>query len=150
LAQHSGRCRSQTITQRANVNATANADSEAQFAQAISFYPGCSSYANSTRLAKLSAPLALFIGGADDWTPAAPCEAWVKRLQAEKQTATITVYPDAFHDFDAPNSKLRVRKDVPNGVNPGKGVTVGADPLARALVKKEVELLLKSKQLMAN
>jgi dienelactone hydrolase len=118
------------------------------FAQAISFYPGCSSHYVSARIQTLAAPLALFIGEADDWTPAAPCAGWVKRLQNEKQPATITLYKGAFHDFDAPNIKHRVRNEVPNGVNPGKGVTVAPDPLARELAKKEIELLLTSKKLV--
>jgi dienelactone hydrolase len=70
------------------------------FAQAISFYPGCTNYASSPRKQTLAAPLALFIGEADDWTPAAPCEMWVERLQEEKQPATIRSYPGAFHDFE--------------------------------------------------
>lgn len=118
------------------------------FAQAISFYPGCSTYNTSTRKQMLSAPLALFIGEADDWTPAAPCEAWVKRLREQKQPVTLKLYKGAFHDFDAPNIKHRVRKEVPNGVNPGKGVTVAPDPLARELAKKEIELLLRTKKLI--
>lgn len=119
------------------------------FAQAISFYPGCSSYANSARKHSLVTPLALFIGEADDWTPAAPCETWVKRLRDEKQPATIRSYSGAFHDFDAPNIKHRVRAEVPNGVNPGKGVTVAPDPLARELAKKEIELLLRARNLVS-
>lgn len=142
---HGGSSTLATITKRVG-NAL---DPDASFAQAISFYPGCSSFANSSRLAKLASPLALFIGADDDWTPAAPCERWVARLREEKQPATITTYPGAFHDFDAPNIQPRVRRDVPNGVNPGKGVTVAPDPLARELVKKEVELLLAQKNLIA-
>ena len=45
----------------------------------------------------------------------------------------IVTYAGAYHDFDNPGAAgLRVRKDVPNGVHPGSGVTVGADPPARA------------------
>ncbi|MGL4233583.1 MAG: dienelactone hydrolase family protein, partial [Casimicrobium sp.] len=93
---------------------------ETKFAQAISFYPGCTNYMMSARVPKISSPLALMIGEADDWTPAAPCKAWVKTLQEHKLPATITTFADAFHDFDNPNGKLRVRKDVPNGVKPGQ------------------------------
>ena len=44
---------------------------------------------------------------------------------------TITAYPGAYHGFDGPASQQRLRLDVPNGVNPGKGVTVAPDPAAR-------------------
>ncbi|MGL5005421.1 MAG: dienelactone hydrolase family protein, partial [Casimicrobium sp.] len=122
---------------------------ETKFAQAISFYPGCTNYMMSARVPKISSPLALMIGEADDWTSAAPCKAWVKTLQEHKLPATITTFADAFHDFDNPNGKLRVRKDVPNGVKPGQGVTVGPNPQAREAVKKEIDALLRSKKLVS-
>ena len=51
----------------------------------------------------------------------------------------LVVYAGAYHDFDNPAIKQqRVRSDVPNGVNPGKGVTVGPDPEAREDAKKRV------------
>ena len=122
---------------------------EVKFAQTIAFYPGCSSYAASARAPKISSPLALFIGEADDWTPAAPCDMWVKRLRESKQDATITIYPGAYHDFDNPAGKLRVRSEVPNGVNLGKGVTVGPDPKAREDAMKQIDTLLRERGLIA-
>jgi dienelactone hydrolase len=120
---------------------------ETKFAQTISFYPGCTNYMMSARVPKISSPLALLIGESDDWTPAAPCKAWVKTLQEHKFPATITTFPDAHHDFDNPNGKLRVRKDVPNGVNGAeKGVTVGPNPEAREAAKRQVAELLKPLQ----
>ena len=47
------------------------------------------------------------------------------------EPAAITVYPGAHHGFDGPSSQPRLRLDVPNGVNPGRGVTVATDPAAR-------------------
>ena len=122
---------------------------DVKFAQTIAFYPGCSSYAASARPPKISSPLALFIGEADDWTPAAPCETWVKRLREYKQDATITTYSGAFHDFDNPAGKLRVRNEVPNGVNLGKGVTVGPDSKARDDAMKRIDALLRERGLIA-
>jgi dienelactone hydrolase len=120
---------------------------DTKFAHAISFYPGCTNYMMSARVPKISSPLTLLIGEADDWTPAKPCVEWVKTLQAHKLPATITTYANAFHDFDNPNGKIRVRKDVPNGVNgEEKGVTVGPNPEAREAAKREIDALLKSKK----
>jgi dienelactone hydrolase len=115
---------------------------ETKFAHAISFYPGCTNYAASARVPMISTPLTLLIGEADDWTPAAPCKTWVKTLREHKLPATITTFADAFHDFDNPSGKIRVRKEVPNGVKPGAGVTVGPNPEAREAAKRLVESLL--------
>jgi dienelactone hydrolase len=121
---------------------------ETKFAQAISFYPGCTNYAASARVPQISSPLALMIGEADDWTPAAPCKTWVKTLQENKLPATISTFADAFHDFDNPNGRIRVRKEVPNGVKPGEGVTVGPNPDARDAAKREIDALLRVKKLI--
>jgi dienelactone hydrolase len=120
---------------------------DTKFAHAISFYPGCTNYMLSARVPKISSPLTLLIGESDDWTPAEPCKAWVKTLHAYKQPATITSFENAFHDFDNPGGKLRVRKDVPNGVKPGEGVTTAPNPEAREAAKKEIDMLLREKKL---
>lgn len=59
--------------------------------------------------------------------PAAPCKQLAEQAQGIKPQ--IEVYPGAYHDFDS-TMPVRVRKDVPNGVHPGQGVTVGGDPEA--------------------
>jgi len=43
----------------------------------------------------------------------------------------VHLFPDSYHDFDNPSGSLRLRKDVPNGVNPGQGVHVGPNAAAR-------------------
>ncbi len=115
-----------------------------RFATAISFYPGCSAFANSRRPYRVSNPTLILIGEADDWTPAAPCKALHAAPSNENQALSLALYPDAYHGFDDPNpnAKVRVRADVPNGVNPGRGVTVGPNPQARARAMKAVEAFL--------
>jgi len=93
---------------------------------AIAFYPGCE--ADLKRGYEPLAPLLMLVGQADDWTPAAPCRA-LARSSAEPQPE-IEVYAGAYHDFDG-DGPVRVRKDVPNGVNPGQGVHVGGNAAAR-------------------
>jgi dienelactone hydrolase len=52
---------------------------------------------------------------------------------------SIVTYPDTYHDFDNPGIKSkRVRMEVPNGVNPGHGVTVAPNPQAREDARKRV------------
>ncbi|MBC7711201.1 MAG: dienelactone hydrolase family protein, partial [Rhizobacter sp.] len=113
-----------------------------KFAEAIAFYPGCSAYANANSAQKISSPLTILMGEADDWTPAAPCAALTARLKNNDQNVSLTLYPGAFHDFDNPAGKFRVRTEVPNGVNTGKGVTVAPDPKAREDAMARIDALL--------
>ncbi len=138
-----------SIARRTEMRAGKSAPDDMKFAQAISFYPGCSNYANSTQAYRLTSPLTLLIGDADDWTPAAPCKTWIDRLQTDKQIAKIVTFEGAFHGFDNPDGKLRVRKDVPNGVKPGEGVTVGPDPKAREAAMQQINALLENTGLSA-
>ncbi len=108
-----------------------------RFAQAIAFYPGCA--ASEQANAQPNAPLAMMLGALDDWTPPEPCERWGKAVGAE-----VNVYPNSYHDFDNPQGRLRVRAEVPNGVKPGKGVTVGPNPEAREKAYLRVKELLKA------
>lgn len=121
---------------------------ELKFAETIAFYPGCSPQVRNTSLQKISSPLTVLMGEADDWTPAAPCETFVARLKKNDQPATITLYRGAYHDFDNPAGKLRVRADVPNGVVAGKGVTVGPDPKAREDAMARIDALLRKRGLV--
>ncbi len=101
------------------------------FRAGVAFYPGCVASLRGASGYAVKAPLTLFVGGADDWTAAQPCADLVDRLAAAGEPATITVYPDTYHGFDGPAREGRVRLDVPNGVNPGSGVTVAPNPAAR-------------------
>ncbi len=115
---------------------------DVKFAEAIAFYPGCSPFAKQGAPAKISSPLTILMGDADDWTPATPCAAFAARLKNNDQPASITLYPGAFHDFDNPAGKFRVRTEVPNGVHSGKGVTVAPDSKAREDAMARIDALL--------
>lgn len=104
-------------------------------AVAVAFYPGCTAASKSGY--KPSAPLVLMLGEKDDWTPPGPCIALGKDVGAE-----VNVFADSYHDFDDPTGQLRLRMDVPNGVNPGQGVHVGPNPAARELAYTRLRLLL--------
>ena len=104
-------------------------------AVAIAFYPGCSAPLKSGYRANTR--LVLMLGEKDDWTPPGPCIELGKAAGAE-----VTVFADSYHDFDNPVGQVRVRTDVPNGVNPGKGVHAGANPAARAQAYARLQQVL--------
>ena len=104
-------------------------------AVAVAFYPGCAAALKSGY--KPSAPLVLMLGEKDDWTPPGPCVALGQAVGAE-----VNVFADSYHDFDNPTGQVRLRKDVPNGVNPGQGVHVGANPVAREKAYARLKVLL--------
>lgn len=115
------------------------------FAAAVSFYPGCSTRNKKAASFMPYAPLLLLIGEADDWTPAAPCVALTETARANGAPMQIATYPGAYHDFDNPGlSRVRLRTDVPNGVNPGQGVHTGPDPEAREDAKQRVLAFFKT------
>jgi dienelactone hydrolase len=114
---------------------------------AIAFYPGCTAYLKARDDYRPNAPLLLMIGEKDDWTPAKSCVALQQKVRAQypNDTFELRVYPDSYHNFDAPNARLRVRKEVPNGVNPGEGVTTGSNPAARKQAYAEMVEFLRQR-----
>lgn len=96
-------------------------------APAMVLMHGCES--ERTRGYVPSSPLLMLLGEADDWTPAGPCKAMAAAVR-QIPFPVWESYQGAHHGFDG-TAPVRLRADVPNGVNPGQGVHVGADPAAR-------------------
>jgi dienelactone hydrolase len=112
----------------------------AEVAGAIAFYPGCRAARRQPFAA--AAPLLMLLGADDDWTPPAPCEELVARVREQQPQADLVliVYPDSVHGFDS-RQPVRLRTDVPNGVDPA-GVHLGGNPKARAAALAEMDRFL--------
>ena len=124
-----------TVLAATNLRHKDVAEAAAKPAFAVAFYPGC--MADLRRGYETQTRLLLLVGEADDWTPAAPCKQLAARAGGVKPQ--IESYAGAYHGFDS-TAPPRVRKDVPGGVHPGQGVTVGGNPQA---LKRSRERLLR-------
>jgi dienelactone hydrolase len=105
-------------------------DTPVPFKTAVAFYPGCRQIAQQPDW-RPSIPLTVLIGSADDWTEPGPC-----RELARRTGFRFIEYAGAYHDFDAPDAPLRVRKGL--GAVKGGEAHVGTDPVARAAAIEEV------------
>ena len=103
----------------------------------VAFYPGCES--ELARGYRGVAPLLMLLGEADDWTPAAPCKALAAAASSQVQWES---YVGAFHAFDS-TGPVRLRRDVPNGIDPGSGVHAGGNPAAREAAAVRLEKFIR-------
>src|SRR5262245_14322313 len=111
-------------------------DGKPDFTEAVAFYPGCRAPTERgtwhTRL-----PLMILIGAADDWTPAEPCKSLADTARAAGEPVSITIYPDAYHDFDHPNLAVHVLEglsftgDGSGRAHTGTNTTARQDALSR-------------------
>ena len=114
-----------TVLAATNLRHRDVATAQVQPAFAVAFYPGCE--ADLKRGYEAAAPLLMLVGQSDDWTPAGPCRALAREASGPKPE--IEGYAGAYHGFDS-DAPVRLRKDIPNGVNPGQGVHVGGNGAA--------------------
>jgi len=121
----------------------ARPDAPPFFRTAVAFYPGCQPVLAAGAGWHITMPTAIHIGASDDWTPAGPCEDLGVAASLRDEPLTVTVYPDSHHGFDGPGSKLTVLKNIPGGIHPGQGVTVGPNPATRAEVIPAVRSFLR-------
>ncbi|MCP3654203.1 dienelactone hydrolase family protein [Herbaspirillum sp.] len=99
---------------------------------AVAFYPDCRPYAKTTEPFKPAAPLLILMGENDDWTPPQACEAIEEKMKGSDTEIALRLYPDTYHDFDAPGLPVHVRMDVAGVGKRGEGVTSGGNPDARS------------------
>jgi dienelactone hydrolase len=105
------------------------------YSAVIAFYPGCRTLLQAGWRPRV--PTTILQGGADDWTPAAPCAAL-----AAASGARYLEFPGAHHDFDHPGLTLRQRRAA-TAQNPSGQATIGTDPAARAGAMQAVMAILR-------
>ena len=108
-------------------------------ALAVAVYPDCE--AELKRRFETNTRLLMFVGALVDWTPAAPCEA-LARAASGAVKPEVETSANTYQTFDL-TAPVRVRRDVPNGVNPGQGVHVGGEPAARAASRERLGRFLR-------
>jgi len=114
------------------------------FRAAVAFYPGCRAALAAGERWEPAVPVRILIGELDDWTPVKPCVDLGAAVTAASrgEPLKVTVFPGAHHGFDAPGATIVHRTDVPNGVNPGQGVHVGANPDMREKANAKLRAFL--------
>jgi dienelactone hydrolase len=122
------------------------------------FYPNCNAVFPERN--RVSAPVRIHTGEADDWTPAKPCAELAAALKAAGQDVAINVYPGAHHAFDQAQGQLYL-PNVGNGsgcfpvfaailgpVTSGnlscvkRGATIAGSPAAAAAARKNLHVQL--------
>jgi dienelactone hydrolase len=68
--------------------------SRLRFRAAAAFYPPC-----KVAMLRPAIPTLIFIGAADDWTPAAECTSIIERWGTDGPPVELIVYPGAHHGF---------------------------------------------------
>ena len=71
---------------------------ELKFASHLSFYPPCFFDPENTEFT--DSPIHILIGELDNWTPAEPCNYFVKKI-SDNSNVNLTIYPDSHHSFDS-------------------------------------------------
>ena len=68
------------------------------FSSHLAFYPPCFFDPENTDFT--DSPIHILIGALDDWTPADPCNTFVKKIN-KKGNINLTIYPNSHHSFDS-------------------------------------------------
>jgi dienelactone hydrolase len=111
------------------------------FRVAIAFYPGCRTIEKRAGWTT-HIPLTILIGEADEWTAASYCTSLAERACHAGAPVEIFTYPEAHHDFDAPDQPLTVRGGLAYTARRDGQATIGTNPAARADAIERVRALL--------
>jgi dienelactone hydrolase len=90
----------------------------AHFAAYLAFYPASCYIRLADEEGIGQAPIRIFHGTSDDWTPINPCREYVGRLRGAGKDAAMFEYPGAGHGFD--NNLSSPPQALPGVVNPSR------------------------------
>jgi carboxymethylenebutenolidase len=76
----------------------------AGFRGALAFYPGCG-LENKFKTYNPYAPVRVLIGTADEEVSSSKCQALVEGSRGAGHDISLTLYPEASHDFDDPGRR---------------------------------------------
>lgn len=111
-------------------------EGSADFRSAVAFYPGCRRLRETAWSARV--PTLILLGSSDDWTPPGACQQMVAGARGRSARAQIVVYPGAHHEFDRPDSPVRLRSGLANTADPSGKAHIGTNPAARNDALKRV------------
>lgn len=80
-----------------------------RFAAHLAFYPSSCYMQLADETMVSGAPMRIFHGEADDWTPIDQCQDYVARLKEDGVDIELYEYADALHSFDDPKTPLENR-----------------------------------------
>jgi dienelactone hydrolase len=66
-----------------------------RFRAAIAYYPPC-----TVPLPTFTAPVLIFGGQRDDWTPVERCHEMIAKVRPDSAPIEMTIYPGTYHAFD--------------------------------------------------
>ncbi|MGJ3259360.1 MAG: dienelactone hydrolase family protein [Rhodospirillales bacterium] len=107
---------------------------QSDFRTAVVFYPGCVALKKDYPDYRPRVPALIQHGALDDWTLAEPCRELVLKVRENPDAPPmfIDIYPDSYHGFDHPKSKVRTITTRHSGYKTGeRKVHVGTNPEAR-------------------
>lgn len=104
------------------------------FRRFVAFYPGCKTVSRDAHY-RPAAPLLILVGANDDWTPAPPCQTLAARFPG---AVSLTIYPEAWHDFDAPGRPVRVHSALATPPSGTGQAHTGTNEAARADAMRRV------------
>lgn len=113
----------------------------------IVFYPGCWDFLQQKGKGQYlaGAPVTILQGEADDWTRYENCQQLLERSQDSVYPVSLQLYPEAYHDFDDPEQRVRTLSHVRIEKKQASGdVTIGFNREAYLLAKKAVKNFLTS------
>jgi dienelactone hydrolase len=119
-----------------------------RFRVSVPFYPGGCGVALSPAgrqllAARVRVPTLVLHAAKDDWTPVAPCQAWVEAARGRGDPISIIVYPDAHHGFDMVDRPVTRRPFTRADESGARGVTVGGSVAARDAARRDLLVFLK-------